>query len=320
MAEIWLSVVMPTYNGVTYLPYALASLRAQTGDLAGMEVLAVDDGSTDGTTELLQEAAHDLPIRVVSRPHTGNWVANANLGIALARGEYVGILHQDDIWMPNRLETLSRVVRAFPDAPLIVHPSWYIDAAGRKVGLLRCPLGRAQGRGATRITPEVMLGSLLVQNSVAMPGHLMQRAAAMTDGGLDESLWYSADWDLWLRLSALGDSVFTPEPLTACRLHSESQTMSRGDLGPQLHAVLDRHLPVWSSYPVSRTALGAAVIRAARLSADVNDHLACGSGGSPRAAALVVRFLALGPRGWWTLFRYSCLAARVSARITAGLW
>lgn len=323
MRGTWLSVVMPTYNGAAYLDHALASLRAQDGNLGGVEIIAVDDGSTDGTVEALRAAGRDLPLRVVRRPHTGNWVAGANLGLSLACGNYVGFLHQDDYWLPHRLRTLRGLTAAFSDAPLVVHPSLYVDQAGRTVGRLRCPLKAGRGGGATRVSPDVMVGRLLVQNFVAMPGHLVRRDATLRVGGLDEELWYAADWDLWLKLSALGGALYTPQPLTACRVHLASQTMSRGgrDLGPQLHAVLDRHLPVWSTYPAALTRGGAAIPRAARLSAEVNRFLARGSGGRPREAAVLLAHLAgLGFAGWWSFLRYSRVAERAVARLKAGLW
>jgi len=324
MAEIWLSVVMPTYNGAAYLAQALSSLRVQEGGLGGVEILAVDDGSIDGTIETLREAQPDLPLRIINRPHTGNWVANANLGLIEARGDYVGILHQDDFWLPRRMAALRALTRDFPDAPLFIHPSWYVDRSGRKVGQLRCPLRPGRDGSAARVAPEAMVGRLLVQNFVAMPGHLFRRSSAVEAGGLDEALWYAADWDLWLKLSALGGAVYLPEPLTACRVHAASQTMIRRgtgrDVGSQLHTVLDRHLPIWRSYPAARTRGGSGVARLSRLSAGVNHCLSCGPGGSQTAVALIARLVTLGPAGWWAFFRYSCLFARATGRIKAGLW
>ena len=87
---------------------------------------------------------------------------------------------------------------------------------------------------------------LLVQNFIAIPSPVFRREAALQFGGMDESLWYSADWDLWLRLGTLGPVSFIPKTFTAFRIHPDSQTLAR-KLNPnewhdQLTTVLDRHL------------------------------------------------------------------------------
>src|SRR5437660_9050514 len=87
MAGPWLSVIMPTYNGAAYLGAALESVRAQ-GD-ADIEVIAVDDGSSDDTVGLLESYAGRLPLRVVRRERVGNWGANTNHGLTLARADHV---------------------------------------------------------------------------------------------------------------------------------------------------------------------------------------------------------------------------------------
>src|SRR2546430_4101777 len=86
MSTPWLSVVMPTYNGDAFLAAALESIRAQQ-DGGDFEVIAVDDGSEDGTLATLDAYSSRLPLRIVRRPRTGNWVASSNHGLAVARRE-----------------------------------------------------------------------------------------------------------------------------------------------------------------------------------------------------------------------------------------
>src|SRR5262249_16190212 len=152
---------------------------------------AIDDGSTDGTLEILRAFRDRLSLTVVERPHVGNWVANANQGLARARGRYVSILHQDDRWLPERLAVLRPLLEAAPGVTLALHPSWYIDEAGRRVGRWRCPLPPGVGR----LAPEAVVERLLVQNFVAMPAPTFPREAVARVGPLDETLWYTADWD-----------------------------------------------------------------------------------------------------------------------------
>jgi glycosyltransferase involved in cell wall biosynthesis len=157
MDQAWLTVVLPSYNGACYLSEALESLCRQ--DHEGFSVIAVDDGSTDGTLDILDEYSGRLPLRIIRRKHEGNWLANTNRGMELAEGKYVAWLHQDDRWEPSRVGTLKRLFQQFPDAPLLFHPSWYIDAHGRRLGTWRCPFANR----ITELDKDTVRRRLLVQ-------------------------------------------------------------------------------------------------------------------------------------------------------------
>jgi GT2 family glycosyltransferase len=332
VTQPWLSVIIPTYNGAAHLPATLRSIEIQTrsaseGTLAGasglsrsrqgqdgLEIIAVDDGSSDATVAILEEHARRLPLRVCLRGRVGSWVANTNYGLSVARGDYACFLHQDDVWLPGRLGVLRPLVAREPGAALFLHPTQYIDDAGRRVGLWRCPL--RPGRQSS----EQLLERLLVQNFIATPAPLFARAAALGAGGLDEALWYTADWDFWLRLAAAGPAVYHPRPLAAFRIHRLSQTaqgVARADeMRRQMECVLDRHLGPWEAAHPGRGEVG----RAARLSAAVNHALAsCAHGRRPNWGALLGRFFGLGPGGWWRFLRDSRIVERVAARLRAGL-
>jgi glycosyltransferase involved in cell wall biosynthesis len=313
VGDPWLSVVMPTYNGAALVGSALDSVVAQGGDV---EVIAIDDGSTDGTLEILHAFRDRLPVAVVECPHVGNWVANANLGLARARGRYVSILHQDDRWLPERLAVLRPLLEAAPAVTLALHPSWYIDATGHRVGCWRCPLPPGVGR----LAPEAVVERLLVQNFVAMPAPTFPREAAARVGPLDETLWYTADWDLWLRLAAIGPTLYCPRPLAEFRVHALSQTMrgsaETGAFRRQLESVVTRHLQAWPVTGRRRQR----VSRVAWFSVEVNTRLAAlAHGGSARGLSLLVRFLLLGPGGWYRYWRDAGLLERVRARLRAGV-
>ena len=114
--------------------------------------------------------------------------------------------------------------------------------SGRRLGVWRCPLP------ADRAIPSAeVLERLLVQNFIATPAPVFRKDAWLACGGLDEALWYTADWDIWLKLAARGPVLYHDGVTTAFRVHGGSLTMTGsrdiGDFTRQLEIVLDRHLP-----------------------------------------------------------------------------
>ncbi len=301
----WLSIVLPTFNGQLYLRECLDSIARQHCE--GIELIAVDDGSTDQTLRLLREFSERLPMKIVGRPHCGNWVANTNFGFSLASGEYLGILHQDDCWLPGRLTALAQVTRRRPSAALVVHPVWFIDGRGRRLGLWRCPLPTQRGA----LPAALVVPRLLVQNFIAMPAPVFRSEAFRAVGGMDEDLWYTADWDLWLKLASYGGTLYCPTPLACFRIHGASQTVRRSCAADtfrgQLQSVLRRH----------RANLGSpGLARVAQFSADVNVALAKRfHGGGRPSVGLLLRGICLGPTGLLWYIRNSRIAERVTARM-----
>jgi GT2 family glycosyltransferase len=303
---------MPTYNGEATLGDALESIARQADP--GVEVIAVDDGSSDGTLKLLDAYTPRLRLRLEIRPHIGNWVANTNRGVQLAGGEFVCFLHQDDVWLPGRLESLRSAIHDNGAVRLWLHACWFIGQDGSRLGMWTCPLpDRRAG-----LAPAEVLGRLLVQNWVGIPTPLFRRADALAVGGLDESLWFTADWDLWLKLAALGPTRYLPRPLAAFRIHSVSQTARGGpnELLKQYRAVQERHFPHWQVAPSLRRL----VRGVADLATDVNGALAARfHGGRVCWGKLLARLAHLGPEGWVRFWRDSRLRERVAARLRAKL-
>lgn len=317
MRRPWLSVVMPTYNGAAYLAAALDSIAIQEDD--DIEILAIDDGSTDETLSLLKQFTGKLPLRVVARGRMGNWVANTNYGLSLTRGEYVCYLHQDDCWLPGRLSALKAWVAAYPRVTLFLHASFFIDAAGRQLGVWRCPLPRTY----RPLSPNVVLERLVIQNFIAVPAPLFHREAALRVGGMDERLWYTADWDLWLKLATAGDTLYDPRPQACFRIHALSQTMRQSrdeaEFRWQHQAVLRRHLPSLCEQKRLRTLLSPV----AEFSAELNSALACSlHRRRPNWIALLRHGLTLGHAGWHRFLRDSRILERIRARlwVCAPVW
>ena len=162
MTQPWLSVVMPVFNGANYLDHALQSILSQRDD--GVEVIAVEGGSTDNTVDILNSYRGRLHLKLFTSELCESWVAKTNHGLANARGDYVCFLHHDDLWSEDRLRVLRLLVEQAPDATMFLHPSWFIDPEGMRVGVWRCPLSHG-----LELEPEFVVERLLIQNFISIP-------------------------------------------------------------------------------------------------------------------------------------------------------
>lgn len=314
MIQPWLSVLIPTYNGEIHLPSALDSIIAQEDN--DIECVVVDDGSTDTTLSILNAYQDKLLITILQRERQGNWVANTNYALSFARGEYVCFLHQDDLWLKNRLSTMKQLIKQFPEVDFFLHSSSFVDSEGNFLGLWRCPLPAFP----EIIKPRLMTEKLLMQNFISIPAPIFKREVALKVGGLDETLWYTADWDLWLKISARSNSLYCPKPLSGFRVHLNSQTIVRSshlaDFRKQLERVLKKYLKLWDA----PKALKKEIYKIAIFSVDVNTALA---GAIHRKNSdlfgLFVAFLILGPTGWYRYLKNSRIWERILARLKARL-
>jgi hypothetical protein len=198
------SVVVPCYNAERFLGATLDSALGQEG--VAVEVLVADDGSSDGTSEIL--ARYGDRVRVLRQDRRGPSAArNACLGAA--RAEYVALLDADDRFRPGKLARQVAVLDARPDVGL-VYTGWHVvDADG-------APLphqGWSREEGDVR--RRLLLGNLA--HPVAV---MVRRAPVIAAGGFDETLQVNEDWDLFLRLALRGMRwACIDEPLCEYRVH-----------------------------------------------------------------------------------------------------
>jgi glycosyltransferase involved in cell wall biosynthesis len=311
----WLSVLIPTYNGGTFLPFALNSIVTQSDE--NIECLIIDDGSTDATLEIVEAYQKKLTIKVLERERNGNWVANTNYGLSFAQGDYVCFLHQDDLWFRDRLRIMKAYIEQFPQVGFFVHASHFIDIAGNNLGPWRCPLPAAP----VIIKPAVMTGKLLVQNFISVPAPIFKRELALEAGGLDESLWYTADWDLWLKLTIASDSLYCSKALSGFRIHAGSQTVMRSadqdQFLHQLESVSQKYARLWDAPESDKKK----VAKISSFSIEINTALA-GSfhGRKINPVKILGSFLKLGPSGWVRFCTDSRISERTFARLLAQLF
>ena len=302
-----LSVIMPVHNGERFVAAALGSVCGE--DTERIELVVVDDGSSDRTVDIVGDYAKLLPIRLITPGRIGNWVTVTNLGLREATGDWACLLHQDDLWLPGRMAQLRGEMEK-AEGTLVLHNSMFVGPDGQKLGPWTCPLPEGV------VPPDRFIERLLVQNFIAIPSPVFRRGAAIDSGGLDEALWFTADWDLWLRLGAMGPIRFIPETLSAFRVHLAAQTVTHpfhtGEWEQQLTTVFLRHFARWHGTGKRR----ARVEEAAMASVAVNAALAAASHGQPLPwKGPLLKLLALGPSGWRRYLRDSRIVQRVGSRL-----
>lgn len=280
-----------------------------------IEVIAVDDGSTDETISVLEEYGSALPLTVIEQGRVGNWVVGTNRGLRQAKGRFAAILHQDDVWLPGHLDAVRSALGTSKEPILVTHPIWFIDRRGRRVGRWRCPLSSGK-----LLSPERVTERLLVQNFMSLPGTVFPRQVVLDQGGMNENLWYTADWDLWLSVTSEVPTLYLRNVLAAVRVHAGSITTTQtGELSEfrrQHEVVLARHLERWRAEP----AVKRRVRKAAQFSIDLNVALASLAHRQPSRLGGVMRtFLGLGPGGWGRYLRNSRIFERTLARVRAGV-
>ncbi len=244
------SVVMATYNGAALLPETIQSLLAQSfGDF---ELIAVDDCSTDHTTDVLGSFA-DSRIRVLSTQINSGPVSARNLAVAASTGRLIAALDQDDISHSQRL--------ALQVAHLDAHPE--IVALG--TATRRLVDGRLiQDRLGTHTTPGFIRWMLHVMNPLVWSSVMLRRSAVeKLDIFSRHERLFAEDFDLYHRLAALGDVARLDDVLTTYRWHPAGASSTRAaQMIASAGAVLEEAYRPW---------FGEAAAEAARL---VNFHVA----------------------------------------------
>lgn len=214
-----ISVVIPTRNRSERLQRALRSAQAQRW--RNIEIIVIDDASSDDTPALLEDlSAEDPRIRHARNDLPKGGGAARNAGIALAHGTYVAFLDDDDLWMPHKLERQHAMLAAHPDASAV--------SCGF---VLRSP-----GNADRTLTPQPPQDpqQLLRSNHLGGASVCFTTLALLREvGGFDPVLRSGQDWDLWLKLYARGPVLVCPEPLVIYAAHAGPRIS--GNPGSEYH-------------------------------------------------------------------------------------
>lgn len=222
------SICIPTYNGARYLEACLDSVLGQT--YSDIEILVVDDGSTDTTFEILERyAANDQRIRLVRNKNNFGLVGNWNRCVELARGEWIKFVFQDDLIAPTCVEEM--LAASTPDTWLTVCRRTFIFEDGTPEATRRYyeqhpDPERVFGTGITYVPPETVCETaidLFGVNFFGEPTATLIRRKAFTRHGLfNPELAMICDTEYWVRLAAYHGFTYLPKTLASFRVHAGS--------------------------------------------------------------------------------------------------
>lgn len=272
------SVVIPAYNAAGTIRAALASVERQT--VRPLEVIVVDDASTDDTADILRKeyARHTLVFLDRNRGPAGA----RNAGIRKARGEWLAFLDGDDAWFPWRIEEQMRVLAAAPDAVCV----------SGNVTLLPGDKALPPSHPAGCPVRDVALEEFLDSNPVPTSTALVRSKSLEEAGGFDEQFRGPEDIDLWMRIAARGRVLKMDMPLALYRERPGSLCMNQDRFLPEIVRVYDKAFASGGALYGQRRWRGRAV--AGRYVSAAWSYMVCGR--RARALALLLRSWILWPR------------------------
>jgi glycosyltransferase involved in cell wall biosynthesis/radical SAM superfamily enzyme YgiQ (UPF0313 family) len=209
------SVLFCVCNGQRFLRQALQSIYNQT--FQDFEVVIVDDASTDNTPDILLEMKDSRTVIYRNSQNQG-LTKSLNIGLKLCRGEYIARMDADDISDPQRFEKQVKSLDQNPDCLVVGTWCRWIDSDGKPNGGWQPP---AEYEGIRR--------KLLVNNSLVHGSVMLRRVSLVKAGGYDEKYEYAQDYDLWLRLSEVGQIRNIPEHLYNLRSWAEAASIAKKD-------------------------------------------------------------------------------------------
>lgn len=223
-----ISVIMATYNREYFIRAAVESVLAQP--YTPMEIVIVDDGSTDKTPELIRDLASATvtPIRYAYQSNRGQPVA-LNHGLQLVQGEIIAFIDSDDLWPADRLP--GQMAYFVPETPSEVGPPGIV-------------LGREQrfADGAS-VNPEELAAANARPVHYSLGASLFERWVFATVGQFDESLRYTADWDWFVRAREIGIPMAAdPRVTLLLRIHGGNITQDRSTGNHFMAQMVKKHM------------------------------------------------------------------------------
>jgi len=237
-----ISIIIPTYNSSLFLKRTIQSVLAQT--FTDWELLIVDDCSTDNTVDLVNEFVNkDSRIKLFKTAQNSGGPAHPkNIGFKNSQGEFIAYLDHDDEWLPSKLEEQMNV---------------FLNSEKKNLGLVSCGAYLINDTGKCfsvfipqkkkNLFPEILLRNPIYSNS----GVLVKREVIETVGERDETMKYSEDWEMWIRIFKAGYAIdYIYKPLFRYHFHKENSTkiLAYNTKIKDVEYVLEKHKDLYLKY------------------------------------------------------------------------
>ena len=242
------TIVTPSYNQGHYLAETIESVISQAGDFF-IDYIIVDGVSDDNSVEVIRRydellqrgewptACKAISYRWFSEKDDGQTDALIK-GFRLAKGEISAWLNSDDTYLPGALQAAADSFRSQPDTGLLYGGSHYCDTAGSIIGNYR--------------TENFDLATLASFNFICQPSTFFRQDVFEEAGGLDRSLQFAMDYDLWIRIGKRFHCRYLPKPLSKYRLHEDSKTIRIETLFENCEEALHLAIKYFEWAPVTR--------------------------------------------------------------------
>jgi glycosyltransferase involved in cell wall biosynthesis len=207
------SVVIPSYNHEKFISETIESVLGQDAD--DLELIIVDDASTDASRHVIQKyAQEDARVRVILHETNCGIAKTMNDGFAIARGKFQGEIASDDVWMKDKLSKQLAVLESNEDC-IVWTETEVIDESGRPMGLMDSELGGVLARKSGDIFHETLSRPLSCMT-------MLYKRANLAGIRYDERLKYMNDWKFCLELAAKYEFCYIEEPLARYRIHANN--------------------------------------------------------------------------------------------------
>jgi glycosyltransferase involved in cell wall biosynthesis len=231
-----ITVAICSFNGERYVEKTLNSVLAQ--DYSNFEIVIVDDGSSDGTTSIIERfAGRNKCIRPFFRSNHG-LAASRSFSFARAKGEWIAIIDQDDLCYPTRLSRQLEIAQSYPTAGVVFCNVHNINESDNVFGdyMSRFALPESFIRKGD-------MGNLLLKLGCfsASASCFIKRETVQVVGAFDESLAYACDYDYFIRAGFQVDFAYTWDILGAWRSHAEQATKTYRKIGYEVRSIYWRH-------------------------------------------------------------------------------
>ncbi|ALF52922.1 glycosyl transferase family A [Nostoc piscinale CENA21] len=221
------TVVIPAYNAMQFLPETVESVLAQT--FSDLELLIVNDGSSDNIVQWANNIT-DERVKLISQENQGVSAAR-NTGIMQSNGEYLAFLDADDLWKPTKLEKQILRFEEYPEAGLVYTWTHLVDTFAKPIN--RVLASRLEGN----VWKQILVANMIGNGSSAM----VRRSCFQTVGLFDPELSGAADRDMWIRIAVHYPFAVVKEPLTLWRQHTNSMSKKRQEMVKDLRRTIDKN-------------------------------------------------------------------------------